>query len=115
MSKIFQIAGKTRIYNTDGTGRDTYIGFDNGGNTAKYAPAQAWRKGEMSQTAGGGFGFPKQQSTATKNVHYHSDGTGRDSYIHVDQGGYMSNFAAKAVNDRYVANLRTYDTSVQGH
>jgi hypothetical protein len=83
MSKIFQIAGKTRIYNTDGTGRDTYIGFNNGGNTKQYEPAKAWRQGHLSQTAYN-VGFPKQQSAATKNVHYHSDGTGRDSYIHVD-------------------------------
>lgn len=69
----------------------------------------------MNNTTVGFAGYPKQQSAATKNVHYHSDGTGRDSYIHVDQGGYMSNFAAKAVNDRYVANLRQYDSSVQGH
>jgi hypothetical protein len=43
MSKIFQIAGKTRIYNTDGTGRDTYIGFNNGGNTQAYHPTKSFR------------------------------------------------------------------------
>ena len=26
-------ATKARLYNTDGTGRDTYIGFNMGGNT----------------------------------------------------------------------------------
>jgi hypothetical protein len=30
------IKGGTRIYATDGSGRDTYIGFDNGGNTFKF-------------------------------------------------------------------------------
>ena len=30
------IQGGTRFYATDGSGRDTYIGFDNGGNTLKF-------------------------------------------------------------------------------
>ena len=34
MSSIIAKAGQTRIYNTDGTGRDTYISFNMGGNTA---------------------------------------------------------------------------------
>lgn len=29
---------KAVIYGTDGTGRDTYISFNNGGNTAMYEP-----------------------------------------------------------------------------
>lgn len=114
MSSVFAIAGKTRVYNTDGTGRDTYIGFDNGGNTKKYEPVPCPRQGIMSQTCTSFFGYPKQQSAAVKNVHYHSNGTGRDSYIHVDQGGYMNNFSTKAVNDRYVKSLRLYDTTVRG-
>jgi hypothetical protein len=59
MSKIFQIAGKTRIYNTDGTGRDTYIGFNNGGNTQAYHPTKSFRQGHFAQTAYNSS-FPKQ-------------------------------------------------------
>lgn len=102
--------GKTRVYNTNGTGRDTYIGFDNGGNTLMYEPAKAWRQGPLTHGQGN-FYFPKQTSAAIKNVHYHSDGTGRDSYIHGDQGGYMPGCNKRTVNDRYVHGLRHYGST----
>lgn len=93
MSTVFQIQGKTRVYNIDGTGRDTYIGFNNGGNTLKYEARQQPRAGQMRTTGGNlFFSYPKQRSAAIKNVHYHSDGTGRDSYVHQTQGGFMTHF-----------------------
>jgi len=93
MSTVFQIAGKTRVYNIDGTGRDTYIGMSNGGNTLPFEARRQARGGPMAQTGGNFFfNYPKQRSAAIKNVHYHSDGTGRDSYVHQTQGGFMSHF-----------------------
>lgn len=47
ISSVFNISGKTRVYNIDGTGRDTYIGFNNGGNTLKYEPRNQDRHGPM--------------------------------------------------------------------
>ena len=41
MSSILGKAGATRIYNTDGTGRDTFKAVDNGGFYKAYSPAQA--------------------------------------------------------------------------
>jgi len=83
---ILAIAGKTRIYNTDGSGRDTYIGFGNGGNTLLYAPAGAKKDGKFKSPKPGyrlgGVGSP------CKKLHYRVDGTGRDSYIHDTDGGF---------------------------
>jgi hypothetical protein len=56
---IFQIAGKTRIYAQDGTGRDTYISMNNGGNTRKYEPSGKFGRGYMNSTVGNAFGYPK--------------------------------------------------------
>lgn len=39
MSQILAHAAKSSIYSTNnGTGRDTYISFNNGGNTLMYVP-----------------------------------------------------------------------------
>lgn len=68
----------TTNYQTNGTGRDTYIVRDNGGFFAMYEPC---RQGDI------GTFSPKRQYKAVapvmtaKAVQYHSDGTGRDSYI----------------------------------
>ncbi len=46
-----------------------------------------------------------------KRLHYHVDGTGRDSYIHVTDGGFTSKYGKMNDRDAYVANLRGYHTS----
>jgi hypothetical protein len=114
--KFFQIVGKTRIYHTDGTGRDTYVGFDNGGNTKMYEASKGCltQNGKFNATTNGQFGYPKQRSAAVKSVHYHADGTGRDTYIHCDQGGYMSNYAWQKQENAYVSGLRGYGTTING-
>lgn len=53
MSSILGKAGATRIYNTNGTGRDTYISFNMGGNTVGNFPARASGTGTMSATKEG--------------------------------------------------------------
>ena len=55
---------------------------------------------------GGGQGSPG------KTIHYHVNGTGRDSYIHCNQGGFMSNYTYMNDRDAYVASLRGYTTTV---
>jgi hypothetical protein len=55
----------------------------------------------------------KAPGSPNKKLHYHVDGTGRDTYIHANHGGLMSNY--RYTNDRqaYVKSLRTYDSSLQ--
>lgn len=73
-----QKAGQTVHYQTNGTGRDSYIVRDNGGFCKMYNPVK-WP--EVTSFT------KKRQHVApapvmpAKPVYYHSDGTGRDSYI----------------------------------
>ena len=45
MSTTLGQAGFTRIYATDGTGRDSYIHYNMGGNTAANFPSMAAKSG----------------------------------------------------------------------
>ena len=92
---ILASAGRAKIYNTDGTGRDTYVSFNSGGFTDMKTPAAAQQPGTFGQTMrvsaqhiarGGGLGSPG------KTIHYQVNGTGRDSYIHANHGGFSSNY-----------------------
>ena len=38
MATVFNSTARATLYAANGTGRDTYISFDNGGNTVKYEP-----------------------------------------------------------------------------
>ena len=42
---VLATAGRAKIYNTDGTGRDTYVSTSSGGFTMMNKPAPAWRGG----------------------------------------------------------------------
>lgn len=65
-------------YNTNGSGRDTYINRDNGGfckmhEPVKYPPVGSFvTKRHVNENA---------PHIHPKNVYYYSNGTGRDSYI----------------------------------
>ena len=50
MRGVLGQAGNTRIYNTDGTGRDTYISFNQGGNTVGNFPAMAAQSGSFGKS-----------------------------------------------------------------
>lgn len=78
--KDISITPKVTLYRTDGTGRDTYINYDNGGflniTSSNYRKVYA----------------VKNESGKTTNINpkfaiYKSDGYGRDSYIFTDCGG----------------------------
>jgi hypothetical protein len=66
----------------DGTGRDTYINFDNGGNFRGYFQ-QAIGKFERGEfpTAGRGRINSSYVPIEGRPLHYIGDGTGRDTYI----------------------------------
>ena len=44
---ILASAGRAKIYNTDGTGRDTYVSKNSGGFTNMNNPASAMRGGTI--------------------------------------------------------------------
>ncbi len=58
---------KAVIYATDGTGRDTYISFNNGGNTAMYEPNA--KNIIMGQMRSSNYKF-ESPSIAPKTIHY---------------------------------------------
>lgn len=47
---ILASAGRAKIYNTDGTGRDTYVAGNSGGFTRMNNPAGAMRGGGLGPT-----------------------------------------------------------------
>ena len=110
---ILANAGRAKIYNTDGTGRDTYIGSNSGGFSVANHPASSFKGGSFGVTQGkvspahfargGGLGSPG------KTLHYHTNGTGRDSYIACNQGGFASNYGFSNDREAYVASLRSYN------
>lgn len=115
---ILASAGRAKIYNTDGTGRDTYVSKNSGGFTNMNQAASAMHGGNTGAqfpsgasaqhiARGGGQGSPG------KTIHYHVNGTGRDSYIHCNQGGFASNYTYQNDRDAYVNSLRGYPTTVQ--
>lgn len=100
---------KHNHYSTNGTGRDTYIGFNHGGNTvATFASPCA---------SSGAFGFSsatnlqKAPRSPEKTSHYNLNGTGRDTYIHSNHGGFVSNYRYVDDQKAYIKNLRNYETN----
>lgn len=111
MSHIFANAAKASLYqNNNGTGRDTYISFNNGGNTSMYVPnAKNIRDGRLHQRSFTSV-FPNSGSLPAKTITYDQDGTGRDGYIMANSGGFKYNFDKVAPANAYVNNLRHYDS-----
>lgn len=79
--------------------------LNNGGNTKAYEPSGKFGRGYMASTQNA-FGYPKNNASQVKNVHYQMDGTGRDTYIYTNQGGFMQNMSKGGHKERYVNGLR---------
>ena len=109
---ILATAGRAKIYATDGTGRDTYVSCNSGGFSVINQTAAASKNGTFGAaqgrvspqhvSRGGGQGSPG------KHIHYNTNGTGRDSYIACNQGGFASNYTFQNDRDAYVKSLRSY-------
>ena len=91
MSQIlFNRTVKTNIiiYPNDGTGRDCYIYFNNGGfwkdNIKRYALQEKFKRSSFAR-------FRSIRKTPPI-WNYHADGSGRDSYILYDYGGLIHRF-----------------------
>jgi hypothetical protein len=79
LSKSAICVNRPSTYHVDGTGRDTYIGKNNGGLYAKFSPAPAPTMGTFDC---GRVGYNVQRPRVeSKHSNYHSIGCGRDSYI----------------------------------
>lgn len=77
-----ELTAKKSHYGVDGTGRDTYINFDNGGNYRGYLQ-EAIGKFERGEFPSKGRGRINSDyvNIRGKPLHYIGDGTGRDVYI----------------------------------
>ena len=103
MSQIlFNRTVKTNIiiYPNDGTGRDCYIYFNNGGfwkdNIKRYALQEKFKRSSFAR-------FRSIRKTPPI-WNYHADGSGRDSYILYDYGGLINNYKVPRMH-----NFRGYD------
>ena len=76
------------MYPNDGTGRDAYIYFNNGGfwkdNIKRYSLQEKYKRSSFAR-------FHSIRKTPPI-WNYHADGTGRDTYILYDYGGLINNF-----------------------
>lgn len=77
-----ELTAKKSHYGVDGTGRDTYINFDNGGNYRGYHQLAVgkFERGEFP-TLGRGRINSSYVPIEGRPLHYTGNGTGRDSYI----------------------------------
>ena len=91
-------------YFADGTGRDTFVKTDNGGFFKGYKPAPAYPVTSFVQKR---RYDPPAPCIHSRAVQYHSDGTGRDSYINFNKGG-LSVYGSKVEHhmDTYKRSLR---------
>jgi hypothetical protein len=98
---VHSVMPKTLYYRTDGTGRDMYIAYDNGG---AFQPLNNLRSYEKIVIR------PKTAASksSVKSLHYVPDGSGRDSYIKITDGGLhsASSFRHSLVN--FKSSLRDY-------
>ena len=76
----------TTNYQVNGTGRDSYIGIDNGGFYVRSDPSKAADSGMFGGT-GPKFFQTYNARAPTKYVGYKSNGSGRDTYIANSNGG----------------------------
>ncbi len=91
--KFKGLSPKTNFYNTNGTGRDTYITYDNGGNVVPNLGAlrlkSYYRDGpnQISLTSRSRLQTEPNPKLKPKVVQYNCDGSGRDNYVNIDAGG----------------------------
>jgi len=55
----------------------------------------------------------RSNDSPSRPVVYNNNGTGRDSYIASDSGGFTSNFGKFNPTDAYKRSLRDYDVTIQ--
>lgn len=115
-------------YKRDGSGRDSYVGTDNGGNTMMSLPtARGFADGTApnhkfkfrigghghlaSSTIGGGAGtlhrsHSNSPGSPERKPQYRQDGSGRDTYILDDNGGFFPMKETGAYKKTFQGQLR---------
>lgn len=104
MNKKLDIIPKVTNYRIDGTGRDSYIGFNNGGNIKESSNIE-WCK--YTNRRGLNQFSTKNYNVISKVSIYKSDGNGRDQYIVKDCGGFYK-IGQNSFNT-FKTSLRSYD------
>ena len=93
-------------YFADGTGRDTFVKNDNGGFFKAYHPVPA---SPVTTFRTKRKYDPPAPVMKSRGVFYHSDGTGRDSYVTVNAGGLTNYGRVETYTDRFKSSLRHID------
>jgi hypothetical protein len=78
---------KYASYTGDGSGRDTYVVLNNGGLTNSDKPNMMFRKQAYQQKH-----LAPRPEISPASHKYHSDGTGRDSYVVNNFGGLVHDY-----------------------
>ena len=103
---------KVNRYQGDGSGRDTYVTYSNGGFIADSGvPSSSPFTG--FQIKGGNPKFFTNHTKARPNAHkdavpfrYFSDGSGRDSYVSSDNGGLIAKYTSRGCMKEFTDSLR---------
>ena len=96
---------KTLFYNSNGTGRDSYIWMNNGGHAFGREENKQPPPGTMRLTET--HNFYKSPYMHSKPVQYISNGGGRDSYICSSAGGLNNPYAPGTMVDPFYCSLRS--------
>ena len=101
---------KSTYYRDNGTGRDSYIRFNNGG---MYVPTVARSEYPCSQFRGKRSATPNVTNSSNKIVRYKNNGGGRDAYIYSTHGGFETDGGDRAAGSTFYRGLRTWASSSQ--
>ena len=106
-------APKFSFYRSDGCGRDTYILYNNGGTIVPRKSMSLERGSDKHPKHRTKHGMikPSNSNDWPKVSFYHPDGSGRDSYIKQNEGGFLYNASkggAKYQCLKYMNNLCNY-------
>eukprot|EP00347_Sterkiella_histriomuscorum_P016939 403351271 len=98
----------TTNYHLNGTGRDSYIACDNGGFYIRSEPSKAADLGTFMSTQPK-FAHNYSRSIPQKYVFYTTNGSGRDSYISQNNGGFYPTQTVAAYKKHFFEQFRYYE------
>ena len=96
--------GHQSIYKTNGTGRDLYIACNNGGFSVMNGPRVQPKPGAFLPKLAHRRG--RTTTIDSKSVNYRTDGTGRDSYINLGNGGFFNSGKKMEYREKFKSSLR---------
>lgn len=105
MTKKLDIIPKSVNYRVDGSGRDSFINFNNGGNIKSSNELGHFKYSNKKGVCF--FNSGKPYNVLSKVTIYKSDGMGRDQYIVKDCGGFYK--GGSNYSNGFRTSLRNYD------